>query len=451
MIVDVIFRALGRVAPASLLLSLASIGNAFAFDPAAATPGLYYIGSNVGEQIWAPLVLVRDGKLIDPVDEVREHGLSALEGPGKTTLLKATSFFLYGGCSTAAKLARSSPLLGGAPTLYVARFDMQACATYQGLLEDKWNDPTSADIDDSMPRLQLSPPYADLPGGLIWGVPGALVEFNRQVARMPLTEAAGRHAVVNGIVRSTRFVPLPVVHPDAAGLRAQMGGAFPASRHAKLSEIVHRKEIAVGERDLAEATVRIEPLMRERYLDRLEALAKPFGGVLRTSFLIQAAIGVDIENSGSKDLVGVARLQVDMRNGATRWIDAVWSLRTGGRSAQLDIVRSTDTIVLSDGSPYRSTRNPAPEPPTLVIAGIFDLDNDGRIELVTVQDAPVGQAIVHGPASLDTTIPVSRQDAVIHSWYADPGHWVDVFRGLPHEAGTAAIPSKNISQVIYGQ
>ena len=445
-------RGLNCIARLAALLSVLAIGQAHAFDPAGATPGLYYSGTNVGEQIWTPLVLVRDGALVDPAIEVRDHGLSALEGLGKTRLLKATSFYLYGGCGTGTRLAEVAPLFGGVPTIYVAGFDEHDCAVYQSAIAEKWTQPTAADIDDSMPRLQLSPPYADLPSGPIWGVPGSLIKANRQVAREPLSEAAGRHGVVNGIVRSTWFVPLPIIHPDASALSIETGRKLPSSRHGKLSEIAHRKEIEVDARLVTETGKRLEPLMRERFLAKLEALGKPFGGAVRSAFAMQAVIGVDIDSSGYDDLVGVARLQVEMRDGTSRWIDSAWSVRSAAKGGELEIIRSTAVDVLRDDSPYRSTKNPSPKSPTLVIAGIFDLDNDGNLELVIAQDEPIGKAVVHEAPTLETTVPVARQDAVIYSWSAKAaGHWAEIFHGVPHEARTLPIPFKNISKITYGQ
>ena len=422
-----------------------------AFDPAGATPGLYYVGTNVREQLWTPLVLVRDGALIDPAAEVRAHGLAALEGDGLTRLLKATSFYLHGGCDTGTRLAQAEPLLGGSPTLYVASFDVRACAQYQRAIEEKWTQPTAADIDDSMPRLELSPPYADLPHGPIWGVPGALVRPGRQVSMLPLAETPGRHGTINGIVQSSWFVPLPIIHPDASALSMKTGRKLPRSGHGKLPEVVHRHQIAVDARLAADARKGLEPLVRERFLPGLQAVGKAFGSVDRTTFSLPAIIGVDIDSSRSRDLVGIARLQIDMHDGTTRWIDAAWSWRPGANDGAPQILRSTDAVLFRDGSPYAATRNPAPRSPTLVIAAIADIDNDGSLELVTSLDEPIGDVVVHDGSGLDPTIPVSRQDAVIHSWSTTTGHWTEVFRTTPHEARTLSIPYKDLAKTWYGR
>src|SRR3982750_4549137 len=63
---------------------LVTASSALAFDAAKVPDGLYYNGTNVDQQLWTPLVLARQGQLIDPFVFAEKNGVKALEGRGQT-------------------------------------------------------------------------------------------------------------------------------------------------------------------------------------------------------------------------------------------------------------------------------------------------------------------------------------------------------------------------------
>ena len=144
---------------------LATCCPAWAFDASKVADGLYYNGTNVDDQLWTPLMLVRQGQLMDPFAFVRKNGVKALEGRGQTSMLEAVTPFLYGGCTTQAKLVSKPSLVAQVPTVYVSAFDGKGCPLQQRVAFENYRLPRDRRHDNPFPTLYGSSYWNEQQGG----------------------------------------------------------------------------------------------------------------------------------------------------------------------------------------------------------------------------------------------------------------------------------------------
>jgi hypothetical protein len=195
-----------------------------------------------------------------------------------------------------------------------------------------------------------------------------------------------------------------------------------------------------------------------RYTPALNAaLAKRFGGITEHLFELGLIQGIDLDNSGGFDYVGVARIGAVTKAGPVRWVDVVWCWRSGlGQVATaLTVLRTSEPELYDPANRYFSGTRPSYWSPHLVVSAIADFDKDKRLEIVTALVRPVGLAN-DVPPTPGGSRELWLRDSAIHTWEPDPsetrrGQWQEVYRTQVHEARGEYLNPKKITVERFGE
>lgn len=439
------------------ILSLACAFPAQAFDESKVANGLYYNGTDINQQIWTPLILAQDGKLIDPLLYAQSNGLKALEGQGRTTYLHANTTFLYGGCRTDTKLLSVQPLIAKVPTVYVADFVGKDCDRIQTIVLDNFHVPRDQQGDNPMPTLFVKPLRPEALPLWVYGVPGILVGKNVPIRAWSQSELGGTPETINGVISRSHFVTLPVLEPDETRI-ARLEKRPRSKYDVNLVEAVHRGNRVVVDPKLHQTTTAfLKEKLWPRYYPKLKAaLAQRFGGIGESYFELGLMQGVDIDNTRAFDYVGVARIGIVTKAGPWRWVDVVWCWRSGlGQSDEaLQVLRTSEDALYEPANNYFSSKNPAIWSPNLVVSGFADFDKDKRMEVISTLVRPIGMAYdkVGAASGYDLWL----RDSAIHAWQpeeadARKGTWQTVFKSAVHEERIVTLNPEQININLFGE
>ena len=431
---------------------LATCCPAWAFDASKVADGLYYNGTNVDDQLWTPLMLVRQGQLMDPFAFVGKNGVKALEGRGQTTMLEAVTPFLYGGCTTQAKLASKPPLVAQVPTVYVSAFDGKGCPLQQRVAFENYRLPRDRRHDNPFPTLYLD--QVDTGTGMLWayGVPGKLVG-NQQIPVNAYNESqiGAKPWPVNGVVSRMSFIPLPVIEPDLTDIALAEKKPLP-KYPVSLSEAVHRGDkVTVSAELLAHAQSILKSRLWDRYYPQLaKSLQGKFGGIKKSYFELGLIQGVDLDNRTSFDYAGVARIGVETHAGPQRWVDVIYVWRK--KDDSLSIIATSEEVLYSESNRFFSETRPIPVAPAMVISGFSDFDKDKQLEVVVSVIRVVGNIVfVRGAPG---SIPLELRQNFLYAWeqpLAGPLQWRPVYQTLEHEAHILGFDPKDIRIDSFGK
>jgi len=408
----------------------------WAFDASKVADGLYYNGTNVGEQLWTPLFLAEQGKLIDPFLFAQKNGVKALEGKGKTDLVYATTPFLYGGCEVKSlRLLINPSLLLNLSTPYIAEFYGRDCQRQQHNAFQYYRVPRERRGSNPFPTFYINQ-GAGLGMGLLWayGVPGELLGKPLPVNAYGEAEIGGRPEVVNGVVTRMTFIPMPVIEPDLISIALANKTPLPKYPVGVL-EAAHRStDVVVPSALLNEIQIKLKNRLWPNYYPRLEqALKDKFGGAKESYFELGLIQGIDLDNLTSFDYAGVARIGVTTKNGTLRWVDIVYCWRK--KDDSLSIVATSEDALYKDENLFFSEKTPAPFPPTLTISGFSDFDKDKQLEIITSLSRPL--ALAYSTSGATTTTPINLRQNTLYAWQKSSGSsltWEPVFQTVEHEA-----------------
>ncbi len=450
---------LRRIAPLALLAPLFA---AHAFDFSKVPDGVYYYGTNLPDQFWGPLMLVDKGRPLDPLAVAQSQGRKALEGPGRSELLRAMTAFGHG-CVLDLSVSVVNPQLAPAPTVLAIPNTRGSCDELHGALKN-WiarEHPELPNLD-----LQLDNPYPTLqqqavgPGGrATWyfGVPGWLQGRMQALVPQGAAEWGGTPDAVHGLVSRAHFVSLPILGPSTVLVASHLKQPYVHVPGPPTSRQVHR------ERTLSTARVqKLKEVLRLQllptYAPRLIAAFKDrFGGIQPPYLELGLIQHIDLDGVGDEDLIGVARINAITEQGPWRWIDVVWMWRStrDPEGKALQIVRTSEAELMGGEGRYLSEHNPAPWAPTLAVAAIADLDRDWRMEIITSLIRPVGTAQSRRHPDAET-VGIWQRDAQIHAWEGDASDktpkpaWRTVYQLQWHEPRIADLPETDTQFTPYG-
>jgi hypothetical protein len=438
----------------SAVLSISLCIPVLAFDKTKVTNGLYYNGTSVGDQIWTPLVLVQDGVLLDPFIYAQKNSLSSLSGIGRTTMLRANTAFLFGGCRTQTELQAVPPIIADVPTVYVSAFIGKGCSISHVIALENLRQPNARQASNSMPTLLLKKAAPEDPQRWLYGVPGILSGKNLPIFPMSAEELGGEPSRINGIISRAFFSPLPVIEPDEADI-AYQAGRRKMSRGISILEATHRSsELTVSDTTYKEVRETLEKTLWPRYFPKLKAAtAARLGGVVESFFEIGLIQGTDISNSGATDYVGVARIGVVSQTGVRRWVDVVWSIHNAPAKESSVHVVGTSEDALYATERYFSSSHPSLMAPSLVLSGFADFDNDGLMELICTLFQPIGIGTIK--TNGDTYELTLRSNSIFAFQQAAQGtekdQWSEIFRTVAHEVRVVEIDRQNINVQLFGE
>jgi hypothetical protein len=434
----------------SSTLAAALIPSALAFDHAKVPDGVYYYGTNVGEhQIWTPLLMAENGKLIDPILHADKNGITSLEGTRKTVDLLVNTAFLYGACGTSASLYSNPSVVGKVRVAWVAHFSGESCPQLRDELLANRRRPRAERTDNPIPTFQIDRPRQTK--SWIYGLQGYVAGERRPIHESEESDLGSRPDIVNAWVTSTDFVTLPVIEPDfrqvvAGGLRYRVG----------VAEATHRGNRLITSPELVVTAKRfVRDQLWPRYYPKLvAAIGNRFDGVAESSFELPLVQAVDIDNTRAFDYIGIARISARTNRGPIRWVDVAWSWRTGEGTTPgaLSVLRTSEDALYETGNRYFSDRQPSLWSPYLVVAGFADFDKDKKLEVVTSLIRPVGIAYMKLPGSQPGTT-LWLRDATIHAWEQPTpttGRWSDVFKVVPHDGHTTSLEPGNVNITRFG-
>lgn len=420
---------------------------------------MYYNGTTVPDQLWTPLLLAEEGELIDPMLRARTQGLVGLQGKGKTNYLTVNTAFLLRVCDTKVKLGQVEPLLANMPTVFVAEFDSGDCASEQRTLLANFTAPSEQRANNPMPTLVQTRSSPESTGGWFYGVPGQLAGRHSAIVARSEQELGGRPQPIAGAVSRLAFVPLPIVEVDFKEIAFREKWVPQPKYPVSLLEAVHRgNHLALDEKRWRDAHAFVKAQLWPRhYPALLAALGSRFGGVEESYFELGLIQGIDIDNSGAFDFVGVARVGVVTKAGPWRWVDVVWSWRTalGSSEAALTVLRTSEAELYAPQNHYFSEVNPSLWAPDLVVSAFADFDKDKRMEVVTSLIRPVALAYQKHAGSGSTT-ELSLRDSAIHAWEPGEekgatGRWIEVFKTVAHEARRLRLDPREIAVHRFGE
>jgi hypothetical protein len=415
-------------------LWLATSSTAWAFDASRVPDGLYYNGTNVDEQLWTPLILARQGQLIDPFVFAQKNGVKALEGRGQTTMLYAVTPFLYGGCATQTRLFSNPPFIADVPTVFVATFVGKDCKRQQDIAFENYKLPRDQRGDNPFPTFYID--HFDPRLGMVWsyGVPGQLVGKRIPVNAYTESDIGAQPWPVNGVVSRMSFIPLPVIEPDLVDIA--LADKKPLPKYpVSLNEAVHRGDtVKVTPELLSQAKATVKDRLWDRYYPRLiQALQGKFGGIKKSYFELGLIQGVDLDNQTSFDYVGVARIGVITEVGPWRWVDVIYCWRKTDDS--FSVIATSEDALYKDVHLFFSEKSPSLWAPSLVISGISDFDKDKQLEVIASLIRPVASIVqIRGAPRSD---PVYLRQNVLYAWEKTSTGaltWRDVYRTAEHEA-----------------
>jgi hypothetical protein len=417
-----------------LLLACFGVSSVHAFDPSKVPDGLYYNGSDINLQLWTPLVLAKDGKLIDPFVYAQQSGVKALEGFGNTKTMLARGAFIYRMCAIdEVRLGQSRRLAADHDTYFVSQFVGKDCGRKHEWAMENFLPPPARKNDNPFPTFFLNQTSsALLPTQWIYGAPGALIGERVPIRTWSEVELGGRPPVINGSVTRMFFLPLPVIEPNLYQIALETKIRIP-EYPVSVVEASHRAARVVLNRQLyLDLHQKLRDRLMPRYLPRLQqAIGNKFGGVLRTEFELGAVQGVDIDNQTSFDYAGVVRISAYTRDGQHRWVDVVYCWRKGDDSLQ--VIATSEDALYDPRNGFFSERNPFMNSPTLILSGFMDLDKDKKMEVVTVLSTPVG-FLVRG-RNEPVEEPLAMRRSAVYAWSRTSAGiaWREVFRTVEHE------------------
>ena len=433
---------------------------AIAFDPSRIVEGTYYNGTNVNMQFWSPLVVVKDGKLLDPFERSKTQRPEAFTGSGRTSALRATSAFLYGGCRTGVELQLEEPLIASVPTVFVNRFTGEACARQQSAATDDLKLPPRERADPIFPTILVQQPLAESKPLWLYGVPGILTGNNIPISPKKIEELNGVPQLAHAVVSRSSFVTLPIVEPDLGDLslrelRQRLHySTDPAEASHRMNNAVLSADVLNTAKDL------VRNALWHRFYPKLErSLRGRFGGISRSYFELGLIQAVDIDNTRSVDFIGVARIGALTEAGPWRWIDIVWSWRSArGRTGDaIEVIRtSEDALYKPENHYFEEAKHPSLWSPNLVISGFADFDKDKTIEIVTSLVSPAGIALDENSAAT-RGVEIWLRESAIHAWIPHQsgamgvGHWTEVFRTSVHEARVEHLDIKTTHIDRFGE
>lgn len=433
------------------VLWFAASSTVWAFDPTKVPDGLYYNGTNVDEQLWTPLMLAREGLLIDPFVFAQKNGVKALEGSGQTTMLNAVTPFLYGGCTTQTRLLSNPPLVADVSTPYVANFVGKDCQRQRDIAFENYRRSVDQRGDNPFPTFYINQPDHGM--GLIWSysVPGQLVGKNIPVNAYTESDIGAKPWPVNGVVSRMSFIPLPVIEPDLIDIALAEKKPLP-KYPVPLSEVVHRGDkVTVSSELLNQAQAAIKDRLWDLYYPRLaQALQGKFGGIRRSYFELGLIQGVDLDNKTSFDYAGVARIGVVTQAGPSRWVDVIYCWRPKDNS--FSVIATSEDALYKDEHLFFSEKFSSLWSPSLVISGFSDFDKDKQLEFVISQIRPVASIVQlkGGPASNALNL----RQSYLYTWSkSDAGglNWHEVYRTVIHEARSVWEDPANVRIDLFGQ
>jgi hypothetical protein len=415
-------------------LWLAAASTAWAFDATKVPDGLYYNGTNVDEQLWTPLILARQGQLIDPFVFAQKNGVKALEGRGQTTMLYAVTPFLYGGCATQTRLLSNPPLTADVSTVYVTAFAGKDCPNHQETAFENYR--LSRDQRGSNPFPTFYIDHFDPRLGMVWsyGVPGHLVGKRIPVNAYTESDIGAKPWPVNGVVSRMSFIPLPVIEPDLVDIALAEKKPLPKYPVSVL-EAAHRStDVVVAPELLRQAQAMVKDRLWDRYYPRLaRVLQGKFGGIKKSYFELGLIQGVDLDNHTSFDYVGVARIGVVTEAGPWRWVDVIYCWRK--KDDSFSVIATSENALYKDTNLFFSEKSPSLWAPSLVISGVSDFDKDKQLEVVASLIRPVANIVqVQGAPS---SSPLDLRQNFLYAWEktgTGPLTWREVYRTVEHEA-----------------
>jgi hypothetical protein len=415
-------------------LWFAASSTVWAFDATKVPDGLYYNGTNVDEQLWTPLILARQGQLIDPFVFAQKNGIKALEGRGQTTMLKARTAFLYMACATQARLLSNPPLIADVSTVYVAAFLGKDCQRQQDTAFENYRRSIDQRGDNPFPTFYINQSNHGM--GLIWsyGVPGELVGKRIPINAYTESDIGAKPWPVNGVVSRMSFIPLPVIEPDLVDIALAEKKPLP-KYPVSLSEAVHRGDkVTVPSELLGQAQIMIKDRLWDRYYPRLaQTLQAKFGGIKKSYFELGLIQGVDLDNQASFDYVGVARIGAVTEAGPWRWVDVIYCWRK--KDDSFSVIATSEDALYKDAHLFFSEKFPSLWAPSLVISGVSDFDKDKQLEVIASLIRPVASVVqVRGAPG---SVPLSFRQNILYAWEkigTDPLTWREVHRTVEHEA-----------------
>lgn len=414
-------------------LSLSMSSTVWAFDASRVPDGLYYNGTNVDEQLWTPLILARQGQLIDPFVFAKKNGVKALEGRGQTSMLYAVTPFLYGGCAMETRLLSNPALIADVPTAFVATFVGKDCQRQQDIAFENYKLPRDQRGDNPFPTFYID--HFDPRLGMVWsyGVPGQLIGKRIPVNAYTESDIGAQPWPVNGVVSRMSFIPLPVIEPDLVDIA--LADKKPLPKYpVSLNEAVHRGDrVKVTPELLSQAKATVKDRLWDRYYPRLvQALQGKFGGIKKNYFELGLIQGVDLDNQTSFDYVGVARIGVITEVGPWRWVDVIYCWRKTDDS--FSVIATSEDALYKDVNLFFSEKSPSLWAPSLVISGISDFDKDKQLEVIASLIRPVASIVqVRGAPRSD---PLYLRQNVLYAWEKTSTGaltWRDVYRTAEHE------------------
>ena len=412
---------------------------------------MYYNGTNSFGQLWTPFILAREGRLIDPFVFAQKNGMRALEGRGKTTMLKARTAFLYGACIMEAQLSSIPPLVAEVPTVAVAKFVGNDCQRQQDIAFSNYRLPVDQRGSNPFPTLYINQP--DHGTGLLWvyGVPGKLVGKSLPVNAYTEGDIGARPGPVNGVVSRMHFIPLPVIEPDLTDIALADRKPLPKYPVSVL-EAAHRStDVVVSPDRLRQIQTLVKARLWDSYYPRLaKALEGKFGGGSTSYFELGLVQGVDLDNQRSFDFVGVARIGAVTKAGPWRWVDVVYCWRK--RDDSLSILATSEDALYKEENHFFSEKFPSMWAPSLLVSGFSDFDKDKKLEVILSLLRPFGTAErVRGDNGSE---PITLRQNFLYVWYNGTSSslaWREAYRTVEHEESFVPVDPALVNIVRFGE
>ena len=443
-------RAWQRPALCGLVVGLLALPT-WAFEAAKVADGLYYNGTNSFAQLWTPLFLAQQGKLLDPFVIAKGKGVQGLMGRGKTQVLNAVTPFLYGGCETQVLLSTVRPLVADVPTVAVSNFLGNDCQRQQDNAMSFYRVARDRRGDNPFPTFFLDQGVRGVGLRWLYGVPGKLVGKDVPVIGLSEADIGDRPAPVNGVVSRLHFVPLPVIEPDL--LEMALADKKPLPKYpVSVLEAAHRgNDVVVTPELLRQAQATIQERLWAKYHPRLEkAIGNKFGGIAKSYFELGLIQGVDLDNRRSFDYVGVARIGAITRAGPWRWVDVVYCWRK--KDDSLSVIATSEDALYQPEHGFFSETVPSTWAPTLVVSGFSDFDKDKQLEVIVSLLRPYGTA---AQTIGDTrSEPITLRQSTLYVWNSTSTSalaWQEAFRTAMHEESFVEFDPKNVIITRFGQ
>lgn len=444
-------KSIRRSAMWMTCLCLALTNSGWAFDASKVADGLYYNGTNSTNQLWTPFILARQGQLLDPFVFAQKNGVKALEGRGKTTMLKARTAFVFGACSMDTQLLSNPPLIADVPTVFVIDFLGQDCQRQQDIAFSNYRLPNDQRGSNPFPTFYINQPDRGM--GLVWsyGVPGSLIGKSLPVNAYTENDIGAKPWPVNGVVSRMSFIPFPVIEPDLTDIALAEKKPLPKYPVSVL-EAAHRStDVTVPSALLHQAQTTLKERLWKNYYPRLaQALDGKFGGIKDSYFELGLIQGVDLDNQRSFDYAGVARIGVVTRTGPWRWVDVVYCWRK--KDDSLSILATSEDALYKEEHRFFSEKFPSLWAPSLLISGFSDFDKDKQLEVIVSLLRPVG--ISHLVRGDTREMHLTLRQNFLYVWDKTATTslaWHEVYRTVEHEERTLWLDPVKVNIVRFGE